>query len=443
VTKKQTIGDVLKGLRPGVFTTITKIAPCGSLQARKQATGAVAFYWRYSIGEISDRELIGIYEPNLPPKSLEPVCDAYSYAAAVRAAEKMAIQHHATREQGGRPALLAARQAAKEAAAAERLAATKHTLQALIDRYVEWLAAGEKKSAGEARAILSLHVPEELRGRPANAIDKSEFVEILRVLNEAGKKTTARKVRGYLRAAYQCAANADSDTELPTAFLHFKVTVNPIASIKPIKGSADKNPLSLEALRAYWKAIKRAPGLPGAALRLHLLTGAQRPRQLLRATAEDVQPTALRLVDYKGRNTVGREHLIPRTKEIDKELAKLGKKGFLMSLDGGETAISDSTLSHWASDIAASANIEGFQLKRTRSAVETTLASIRVDFHIRGRLQSHGVSGVQATHYDAWAYLDEKREALQALVDVLESRPVKKHPAASNVVELAPKRRRA
>jgi hypothetical protein len=38
-----------------------------------------------------------------------------------------------------------------------------------------------------------------------------------------------------------------------------------------------------------------------------------------------------------------------------------------------------------------------------------------VDKQTRGQLQSHGIGGVQDTHYDAHSYLPEKRKALQVL----------------------------
>ena len=66
------------------------------------------------------------------------------------------------------------------------------------------------------------------------------------------------------------------------------------------------------------------------------------------------------------------------------------------------------------------AQIDGFQLKRVRSGIETLLAAARVDKQIRGQLQSHGTGGVQDTHYDAHTYLPEKEDALVALYRALE-----------------------
>jgi hypothetical protein len=58
------------------------------------------------------------------------------------------------------------------------------------------------------------------------------------------------------------------------------------------------------------------------------------------------------------------------------------------------------------------------------------LARLKVSKDTRGHLQSHGISGVQARHYDGHDYMDEKRGALLLLFKTLES------PAVSNVVPL-------
>jgi hypothetical protein len=59
--------------------------------------------------------------------------------------------------------------------------------------------------------------------------------------------------------------------------------------------------------------------------------------------------------------------------------------------------------------------IEGFQLKRVRSGVETLLAANRISREMRGHVQSHGLTGIQARHYDGHDYMVEKREALELL----------------------------
>lgn len=52
-------------------------------------------------------------------------------------------------------------------------------------------------------------------------------------------------------------------------------------------------------------------------------------------------------------------------------------------------------------------------------------ASARISSDIRGGLQSRGISGVQARHYAGHDYMDEKREALEILFNLLEDLSVK------------------
>ena len=57
---------------------------------------------------------------------------------------------------------------------------------------------------------------------------------------------------------------------------------------------------------------------------------------------------------------------------------------------------------------------ESFNLRDIRRTVETMLEALGISKETRAQLLSHGISGVQAAHYDRHEYLDEKRAALVA-----------------------------
>lgn len=63
-----------------------------------------------------------------------------------------------------------------------------------------------------------------------------------------------------------------------------------------------------------------------------------------------------------------------------------------------------------------------FTLGDLRRTVETRLAAAGVSRETRAQLQSHGLSGVQVRHYDRHDYLQEKRQALEILYQLLELR---------------------
>jgi hypothetical protein len=433
-----THGEKIKELKPGGSASLEKIDFGGALEVRKMPSGAIWLYWRYSADGRTERVTIGPYDPSRPPKELKPTARGYSIAAALAAARELAKKNAET--PGGLRAESERQKAAAEAASKAAAARERYTLKALCSEYCDWLKKLEKSSHYDARNIFHNHLElahPELVATPAAQVEKREIVAAIRTLQDAGKKTTARKLRAYLRAAYALALTADSDTELPEAFLHFKITENPVLAIKPIKAGRDKNPLLLAELRKYWKALQDEPGVIGAALRLHMLSGGQRIAQLSRLHQRDLAQHTMQLLDPKGKRDEPRVHLIPITKPMLDELAKLSKKGYILSTDEGTTPMHPTSLTAWAGAVAERAKIKDFQLKRVRSAIETELAALGIPLHIRGQLQSHGISGVQATSYDAHEYLPEKRAALEALHRLLERKDAK------NVTPIHSRKKRA
>ena len=76
-----------------------------------------------------------------------------------------------------------------------------------------------------------------------------------------------------------------------------------------------------------------------------------------------------------------------------------------------------------------------FQLSDLRRTCETRLAELGISKDLRAQIQSHGLGGVQARHYDRYDYLPEKRAALEAWAAWLTTKP------ADNVVPIAKKPR--
>lgn len=384
--------------------------------------------------------MIGLYDSAAAPKSLTSTKTGYSVAAATRAAETLAVEHHQHRDVGGRPALVAAqRKAAHAADEASRQAATR-TLKSLLLAYCDHLEAIGRRSHHDARGIFRLHIFEAwptVAAMPAKDVPGERFADMMRTLIDAGKGRTANKLRSYCRAAYQTAKAAKSKPSIPILFKDFTITTNPVAETEPDESQnrTDKRPLSLVCLRRYWCAIKPLPGFRGALLRLHLLTGGQRIEQLVNLRTVNVGTESILLYDGKGRpGHAARPHTVPLVKEAKRALAECDPVGtFALSTDRGKTHVAATTLTDWAAK-AAHGVVDGFQAKRIRSGVETLLARAGVSQDIRGRLQSHGIGGVQARSYDGHDYLAEKLKALATLYKMLEERD------ATRVIPTARKR---
>ncbi len=412
----------LKSLTDGAFVTVhSRLDRGGALQARKLSNGAVQLYWRYSHAGKTSREPIGVYDPSAPPKKLQPTPRGYGIAAALEKCRALADVHAGRARTGGlREAKAQERRAfldRKSAAAAQ----STRTLDKLLDAYVAHLKTQGRRSHVDAQQIFSRHVIEAFpaqAGSPASELTPDQVLDMLRRLIEAGKGRTANKLRSYLRAAYQCALDVRTTASIPVVFKTFGIDFNPAAQTRrsPQFDRADKRPFSKAELRAYWKLIRKQPGREGAVLRLHLLTGGQRIEQFVRLRWADVTDDAMTIFDGKGRPGQGpRPHQVPLLEPARQALATLKREGdYAISTTAGKKPISVRTLAGWAHDIVGD-SIEGFQLKRIRSGVETLLAAHGVSREVRGHLQSHGLTGVQARHYDGHDYMREKARALEIL----------------------------
>ncbi len=411
----------LQALPAGSFVTLEKLEQGGSLQARRLSTGAVQFYWRYANEGRTHREPIGPYDPVSPPKKLEATSRGLSIAAAREQCRRLSLKHTAHRNIGG---LLEAKAVERRQYVAEKEAAATratHSLSGLLDDYVKHQATQGRISAREAKNIFDLHVVTAwpvLAQSPASEITQEQVIDMLRRLTEQGKGRTSNKLRTYLRAAFQCAVDVRVTASIPVAFKAYAVEINPAAQTRRDGrfDCADKRPLMADELRTYWRLIEKLPGLRGKCLRLHLLTGGQRIEQLVRLRWADVRADSITIYDTKGRPGRGaRTHTVPIIKAAARDLQLLERAGdHVFSTTKGVKPISGTTLSGWAAQVVGD-TIKDFQLKRVRSGVETLLAANRVSREIRGHVQSHGLTGIQARHYDAHDYMQEKREALELL----------------------------
>ena len=289
-----------------------------------------------------------------------------------------------------------------------------------------------------ARSLFKCHIDQDTASRPAREVTAHEVAALVRRVREAGKERAAGVLRSYLSAAFNAAKRAPFDSALPADLIPFGIEHNPVDAIPAIAVQRGDRTLAAGELRAYIGHLLRighetGPELADMALLLALYAGGQRMAQLLRAKVGDFdQDTAtLRLWDGKGKRTQPREHLLPlaphaagmvaalveRAKARETERAK--QEGRAPELAGlwlfsthGRVATNPETVSNRAAEVCAGIGGAAFNVRDIRRTVETMLAGLGISKDTRAQLLSHGISGVQAAHYDRHAYTDEKRAAL-------------------------------
>jgi integrase len=324
-----------------------------------------------------------------------------------------------------------AQKAAEIAAANAAQDAKRGTLKQLLSAYVTHLEQAGKMSAKDVRSIFDKHVfkaSAELGGRKASELSIDDFVGMIGRLVESGKGRTADKLRSYLRSAYQLALESKTNPAAPLTLRTYGIQINPIASIGALSqfNRTRERVLSSDELGALLRRVDGLdPGPQKDVLQLLLLLGGQRPVQLLRLKATDVDLTACTatLYDPKGARQQPRAHVLPLVAEAKAILSRrldglaLGEPVF--STDG-EHFVRVETLGAQISSIVTKMlecdppeARESFQLRDIRRTCETQMAGLKFSRDVRAQLQSHGLGGVQTRHYDRHSYFAEKKQALQ------------------------------
>lgn len=315
---------------------------------------------------------------------------------------------------------------AQKAEKAEKKAAAeanqKYTFKTLLKTYTDYLdAQGKKKSASGARSVIKVHVLETdptLSAKPATSITSHDIATLIRQAREKEKERTAGILRSTICAAYNCGRRAAFDTELPSAFIKFNIVNNPVDVIPTIAVNAGNRTLNKDELKNYMAAL--GTDTVDLALKLALFSGGQRMAEILRAKITDwnEDTKTIRLLDPKGKRRTPREHLLPLGPVASSIVSELVKRSeakdttLLFPSRTGKTPIDSSMPGPRITEIAAATCGDQFNLLDIRRTVETMLASLGVSRDIRAQLLSHGISGVQAQHYDRHDYLKEKHAVL-------------------------------
>jgi integrase len=398
------------------------------LRAKGSPSGLPRFYLRYTRSDGTQDDLpLGVFDDlDAARRAAAPLIERWRSGARdlreVLEAEK------------------AAAESAKRAADSRR----SHTVGTVLRAYCDRLERDKKASAAEVRDLLRRHVEPLPHWNMYAADFRAEHaVEILAPIVARGHERTAQKVRSAMRAAFRLAAGAATDAKAPPELRAIGLRADPLAALKTIErrdpGTRERA-LSPTEWRAVWAALKEMPNPDGAALRLHVLLGAQRVRQLARCTLADFDRDAmtLRMLDSKGRRVRARVHVVPVIDRAAAEIDALHAGGslgpWLLSLDCGATPMTYDEVRHRWCDLSERLTREGAITAPVtpgdiRRSVETQMARLGISAEVRAVLQSHGLGGVVWKHYQRHDFLAEMREALERFADCLEG-------AAATVVPL-------
>lgn len=312
----------------------------------------------------------------------------------------------------------AAAEAANDEARRETEHRQRYTLRALCLAYTDHLKSqGKTKTARDAQSAFKVHVMDaflDIANTPAKEVSPHQIATLIRKVRESGKTRTAGILRNYLVAAFNTARRAPFDSGISSSLIEFHITTNPAEIIPAIPVQRGDRVLSIDELRKYINTLTLSNQDSDRVLLLGLLCGGQRMAQLLRANVcdYDQHTHTLRLLDGKGKRISPREHLLPVGQKANELIRTFLRK---KRTDNEKLfSVSERTISNRVSEVAGIITNTSFNLRDIRRTCETILASMGINKDTRAQLLSHGISGVQAAHYDRHDYLAEKRAALTA-----------------------------
>jgi integrase len=331
----------------------------------------------------------------------------------------------------------------REAKAAE---ARKGTLKDLLDSYLAWMKANDRRSVEHVRRSLQTYVIGPFPGlvaTRAKAITPDDIREIVSRMLKRGVTTHANRVRSYLHAAFQHGLRRDHDPRnYLDRFVTFGLTSNPVAAV-PRQDDYERvghRVLSAEEVKTLWEEVEGKLGVvAGSVLKLALAAGGQRAGELLRLTWDDLdlEQGLLTIPATVSKNK--RVHVVPlgaMGMEVLKCLEPAsGGRRWLFPGRSTDAPLQGTSLSRVVRGLCADSDFDSFTPRDLRRTAKTLMGEAGLTKDIRDRLQNHSLHDVSTKHYDRYSYLREKQDAVARWDRYL--RRIVSEESVSNVVELA------
>ncbi len=306
------------------------------------------------------------------------------------------------------------------------------TLLELCNAYVRHLKAREKlETCRQYEGLLKRYLAQEpLAALPASSVTMEDVTDLLRTVIVLGLRRAPAMLRSLLYSSYALAIRARSDPTVPAELKAFGIQSNPVfgtASLTDMSVPRTRN-LNGRELGHFWRELTEGPGhdtAPYRFVKLCMMLGGQRSVQLRRCLRSNVDLVGLTLLVYdpKGRRKTPRAHLLPLSTAAKTEIewwldiSSSLRSEYLFPGSSEKKCMPDGPDSIAVHDICDRMMSQGlcasrFHHQDLRRTAETRMAEIGISKDIRAQIQSHGLGGVQARHYDMYDYVPEKRKAL-------------------------------
>lgn len=346
----------------------------------RKTKGQGAFYYRYQISGVRKKLRVGGYPGTSIKQARKAARDARESVAA-----------------GMDPA--AERRAKKAQAAADAL---PETYGEVVEDFVSKYHKAERQNVHwrEPRRVLLKEGKAWLK-RPVASIAKRDILHVLDGIMERGKPYQANRTFAAMRTFFRWCLRRDIIELDPMAAL-----VRPFANERP-----RERVFSDDEVRAIWRAADQLLQSQGAFIKIALLTGKRRSALAAMRHDEIVDGT------WKPRGNGARNkrtHVTPLpalAQRVVAGLPKIERNPYVFVGHRHGKPINPTT--DLMNKVRKLTGIKDYQLHAHRHTVETRLAALGVQPHIRDLVLDHVPQRGAGAGYDHYSYAQEMRDAME------------------------------
>jgi integrase len=299
--------------------------------------------------------------------------------------------------------------AEKRAAAA----LTEDTFEAVAESYLAREEAKEDgkrlRTLGQRRRTLKRLVYPALGKRPIGAILKSEIVRLLDRIEDTSGATTADRTMAHISKIMNWYESRHDE---------FRSPIRRMEARAPTKEHARSRVLDDAELRAVWRAAEAHPSPFNNLVMFLLLTGARRSEASAMTWSEVSESGDWTLPASRNKVKVDLVRpLSPAARAVIEKLPKIGKRGFVFTLDGRRAI---NSFSDDKDRFDRACGVTGWVLHDLRRTARTLMSRAGVDRDHGERCLGHVIRGVGGT-YDRWEFHPEKKAAFEKLAVLVEN----------------------
>ena len=270
--------------------------------------------------------------------------------------------------------------------------------EAVVEAY-----AAERASQGSKGAMnnkrLVLNACKEWADRPIKKITKDEVKALIRRVRDEGKSAMAIRLQQHLAAIFRWAVAEDMLTKSPLAGVELIGGEIKRRDLPWFRGEAADN-----AIKAIWSAADQIGGDGGKLLKLLLLTGKRRG---------GVEAMRWEEIDSKWFWSPSQEGIAENKQLLPVPLSNLAAR-ILSPRKAAGLVLKAGDRSKLQAKVRQLTGLNDYIHHGARHIVETKLAELKVQKHVRDLLLDHARKRTGGGVYDHHEYQDEMKAAMEA-----------------------------